>query len=469
MPDIKNRKSPQVVIMWFKRDLRVFDNKALFKASTLGSVLPVFVVEQEFWHLPDSSARQWAFVRECLFDLRQNLAQIGQPLIVRQGDVVSVFNSLLKSFKIFSIFSHEETGNKWTYNRDRRVASWCRSNGIEWVEFQQHGVQRKLKSRHGWAKAWDRHMGETCTVTPVIKPLSDIDLGQIPSAKALGLAVDDYCIDRQVGGRKIAHELLRSFLCKRGEYYRSEMSKPLRGAQVCSRLSPYLAWGSISVREVSHAAQTRSSELISTGSKGRWDGAISSFRGRLHWHCHFMQKLEDDYLLEFENMHQFYNGLRPSIPNQTKLSAWATGETGLPFVDACMRSLKASGWLNFRMRAMLIAVSSYHLWLPWRQPGEHLARMFTDYEPGIHWPQVQMQSGTTGINKVRIYNPIKQGYELDPNGLFTRRWVPELSCIEDMHLQQPWKSENASRILGRSYPFPIVDHLKAAKDARQKI
>ena len=455
--------------MWFKRDLRVYDNKALFRASKFGPVLPLFVVEKEFWYLPDSSARQWAFVSECLSDLRKNLAQIGQPLIVREGDVISVFNSLLQSFEITSIYSHEETGNRWTYKRDRRVASWCKANGIEWFEIQQNGVQRKIKSRVGWAKAWDQHMVKACTVAPAISPLSGIDLGRIPSVQDLGLSYDGHCVDRQKGGRRRAEELLQSFLTERGEYYRKEMSNPLNGARACSRLSPHLAWGSISVREVSHAVQARNEQLLSSASKGRWNGTISSFKGRLYWHCHFMQKLEDNSLLEFENMHSLYNGVRPSVPDETKLSAWTNGETGLPFVDACMRSLKATGWLNFRMRAMLIATASYHLWLHWRQPGEHLARMFTDYEPGIHWPQVQMQSGTTGINTIRIYNPIKQGYDQDPNGLFTRRWLPELSGIEDRHLQQPWKSKNASKILDKSYPFPIVDPLEAAKEARQKM
>ena len=118
---------------------------------------------------------------------------------------------------------------------------------------------------------------------------------------------------------------------------------------------------------------------------------------------------------------------------------------------------------------MLVAVASYHLWLDWRQPGLYLAKQFTDYEPGIHWSQIQMQSGTTGINSIRIYNPVKQGYDQDPEGKFIREWIPELNDIEDRHLQEPWKASNAGRVLDKAYPFPIVDHLKAAKDARQRV
>ena len=197
--------------------------------------------------------------------------------------------------------------------------------------------------------------------------------------------------------------------------------------------------------------------------------SLKSFSGRLHWHCHFMQKLEDEPAIEFEDLHSACRGLRPPADSTTVFAAWQAGETGLPFVDACMRMLRATGWLNFRMRAMLMAVASYHLWLDWRQPGLHLARLFTDFEPGIHWSQVQMQSGTTGINAVRIYNPVKQGYDQDPDGRFIRRWVPELGDVPAAFVHEPWRWDGADRVLDQAYPRPVVDHLGAARAARQRI
>ena len=118
---------------------------------------------------------------------------------------------------------------------------------------------------------------------------------------------------------------------------------------------------------------------------------------------------------------------------------------------------------------MVTAVASYHLWLDWRSHGPLLARMFTDYEPGIHWSQVQMQSGTTGMNTVRIYNPVKQGLDQDPDGIFTRRWCPELAEVPDRFLQEPWLWEGAGGVLGRAYPEPIVDVKAAAKAAREAV
>ncbi len=182
-----------------------------------------------------------------------------------------------------------------------------------------------------------------------------------------------------------------------------------------------------------------------------------------------MQKLEDTPKLEYRCLHSAYEGLRPDMPDSGRLAAWTAGETGLPFLDACMRYLNATGWLNFRMRSMVTAVASYHLWLDWRVTGLHLARQFTDFEPGIHWPQIQMQSGTTGMNTVRIYNPIKQGRDQDPCGTFTRTWVPELAAVPDAYLQEPWTWTGADTILGQAYPYPIVDVAEAAREARQKV
>jgi deoxyribodipyrimidine photo-lyase len=206
--------------------------------------------------------------------------------------------------------------------------------------------------------------------------------------------------------------------------------------------------------------------------KGQWSRALRGFEARLHWHCHFIQKLESQPDLEFRELHPLTAGLRTSDPE--RLAAWSEGRTGLPFVDACMRALIATGWINFRMRAMLMSVASYHLWLPWRESGLRLARLFVDYEPGIHWSQCQMQSGTTGINTIRIYNPIKQGQDHDPNGDFMRRWLPELRAVPLVHLHEPWTMAEATQlrlgcVLGVHYPLPIVEPAAAAREAKERI
>ncbi|MGF1606085.1 MAG: FAD-binding domain-containing protein [Rhodothalassiaceae bacterium] len=458
-------------IVWFKRDLRVYDHRPLVAAAARGPVLPLFIAEPGLWQQPDMAGRHWAFAAESLHALRADLARLGQPLVVRLGTAVEVLDTLRQGPGIAALWSHEETGNGWTYARDQAVARWARSHGIAWHEHRQTGVIRGLTRRDGWARRWDAFMAEPVTPAPVaLTPLCGIEPGEIPQASDVGLP-NDCCAQRQIGGRAQAMERLDSFLTRRGRHYRTAMSSPVTGFDACSRLSPHLAWGTLSLREVAQANWARQRAVKHQDGPDRsWRGALNSFSGRLHWHCHFMQKLETAPRLEFENLHRGYDGLRRNGTTEaTRLAAWAAGETGLPFVDACQRCLSATGWMNFRMRAMLMAVASYHLWLDWRAPGLHLARQFTDYEPGIHWPQVQMQSGTTGINTVRIYNPVKQGRDQDPDGRFIRRWLPELAPVPDAYVHDPWLWDGADGVLDKVYPRPIVDHLAAARAAREAV
>ncbi|AHM05578.1 Deoxyribodipyrimidine photolyase [Roseibacterium elongatum DSM 19469] len=455
------------VLVWFKRDLRIDDNPALAAACEVGArVLPLYIVEPELWAQPDAAARHWRFVAESLAELRADLAGLGAPLVVRPGDAVQVLGDVTARHAITRIFSTEETGNLWTYARDRRVAAWARDAGIVWTEVPQLGVVRRLSGRDGWAAGREKAMRrKTVAVPEALNPLPEAP-GAIPEARDLGLAFDP-CPGRQKGGRSHAMALQDSFLTERGRTYRRDMSSPLSGAAACSRLSPHLAWGTISPREAVQATKARKAEV--KGTREGWAGSLKSFEARLAWRDHFMQKLEDQPSIETRCLHPAYEGLRPREADAARLAAWQAGETGLPFVDACMRYLDHGGWLNFRMRSMLVAVASYHLWLDWRATGPHLARMFTDYEPGIHWPQVQMQSGTTGMNTVRIYNPVKQGHDQDPTGAFTRAWVPELAEVPDAFLQEPWRWEGAGRLLGRAYPAPLVDVAQAARAARERV
>lgn len=121
----------------------------------------------------------------------------------------------------------------------------------------------------------------------------------------------------------------------------------------------------------------------------------------------------------------------------------------------------------------MMSFASYDLWLPWRESGLCLARCFTDYEPGIHWPQVQMQSGTTGINTLRMYSPVKQSLDQDPRGEFIRRWVPELAAVPDVFVHEPWRMPTEAQraagcVVGENYPLPVVNHAEAVREARAR-
>ena len=455
-------------VVWFKRDLRIVDHRPLALAAEAGPVLPLYIVEPGLWAQPDASGRQWAFAAECLAELAASLARLGQPLCVEVGEAVEVLGRIHERHGVAGLWSHEETGNGWTYARDLAVGAWAKAAGVPWREERQFGVIRRLKSRNGWAQAWDRDMARPTAPPPeALVPLGGDWPGRMPSAEELGLAPDP-CPHRQAGGRTAALKVLESFLSRRGRDYRREMSSPLTAYGSSSRLSPHLTWGTISMREVAQATWARQREIRMSAAPdaGRWRGSLASFSGRQHWRCHFVQKLEDEPRIEFENLHRAYDGVRPSEADPDRVEAWSRGLTGYPFLDACMRALDAHGWINFRMRAMLMSFASYHLWLPWRESGLHLARKFVDYDAGIHWPQVQMQSGTTGINTLRIYNPVKQGHDQDPDGAFVRAWVPELATVPDAFLQEPWRWEGAASL---GYPAPIVENAGAMRAARETL
>ena len=454
-------------IVWFKRDLRIADHAPLFEAGLVGKVLPLYIVEPELWRQPDASRRHWQFIHDSLVELSQSLERIGASLIIRIGEAVDVLQHLLDELGAVTLWSHEESGNGWTYQRDISVKAWCRSKCIDWHEFPTNGVVRGLKSRDGWAKLRDTRMASPIIQMPhELNMKMGIQSHELPHKNHTIFGIDSIG-SVQSGGRKEAQKTLDSFLKERGRNYMQTISKPGTSARHCSRLSTHITYGTISVREIEQATKSKIHSLV-----GNHDPDASYFRrnlkaflSRLAWHCHFIQKLEQQPEIETVCMHPAFEGMREPHFRDDYFEAWKTGNTGYPLVDACMRSLHDNGWITFRMRAMLVSFASYHLWLDWRKTAPFLAKLFTDYEAGIHYSQFQMQSGVTGINAVRMYNPIKQSYDHDPQGKFIRRYVPELQSIPDNFIHEPWQMED---VLAK-YPAPIVDHRVAINFARQEI
>jgi len=461
-------------IVWFKRDLRTNDHAPLLNASQQKlPLIPIYIVEPIYWESDHSSRKHWHFIHDCLIDLNDELSSLGQPLVIQVGDSVEIFSKINEKFSIKNIYSHEETGNIWTYNRDKRVQEWCKKNDIGLKENPSNGVVRNLSSRDDWSKIRNKRMLEKIHPKPkFINPISQNIHSKLPSKD--NILFGEPLLGRvQRGGRINAIIDLKSFLNERSSEYLYHISAPGKSEKYCSRLSAHLAWGTLSVREIVQSIKKRRLQL-SVDDKKKYGRNLTAFNSRLAWRCHFIQKLETQPDIEIHCMHSAFEQLHKDVACDEKFLAWSTGQTGYPFVDACMRNLISEGWITFRMRAMLVSFASYQLWIDWRLSGNHLAKLFTDFEPGIHFSQLQMQSGVTGINAMRVYNPIKQSIEHDPNGEFIKKWIPELKNIPIEFIHEPWKFQQnmldkSPVIIGQDYPLPIVDHELEAKNAKEKI
>ena len=455
-------------IVWFRYDLRLEDNQAFIEATKNGNVLPIFIFDKNYYKLDTSSSFHLKFCEDSLKELNHSLKNLYNSKInIYYGDTTEILKNISKKFNISEIYSHYVFKNNYLSKIDGKISNFFKECNIQWYLFNQFGIQLGKRDRYRWSYNWNKFINQ-----PVLEKRVNcnfiIDPDHNKNCAISTNFIDDKLI--QEGGRKNALKLLNSFLDYRSDNYQKEMSSPITGEKSCSRLSPYITYGNISLKEIYRATKQKLNEDISIVKKK----SLIAFKSRLAWHCHFIQKLYDEPEIEFKNLNSAFDGLREDDFNSHYYEAWKNGNTGYPFIDACMRYLKVNGWINFRMRAMLVSFASYQLWLDWKKTSKHMAKLFTDYEPGIHYSQFQMQSGTTGINSIRIYNPIKQSIDQDPDGNFIRKWVPELKNVQGKLIHEPWKmtyidQKSISIELGKNYPLPIIENNKATKIAKDKI
>ncbi|MFP4643957.1 MAG: deoxyribodipyrimidine photo-lyase/cryptochrome family protein [Spirochaetales bacterium] len=500
-------KSFQRALWWIKRDIRLDDNEALQSAcSCAAEVMPVYVVEPMLWTSADASAMHLNAVRTALSALRDKLrADYDADLLVIRGDLPEAFDKLRAALPFDAIFAEEETGLAHTFERDKRVRAWARKAGLTFRELPHAGVIRGLGSREDRKRIWNARMAYPAIDPPRSIPQAAHALRHARSSELPGFpecgfsaeagrtdlaqsasndAGDVPRVDATASGRlprvdeapspgrglqrvdePSARRVLESFLSTRGEAYNRGISSPEIARWSGSRLSAHLAWGTISLRRALQRIRDYREEARATR-KNISLKALSSVERRLHWHDHFCQRLEDEPQMEFEALNPAFRDLEYS--NREELfEAWFDGRTGMPMVDACMRCLRTTGFLNFRMRAMLVSSACHLFDLSWKRIRYPMAQIMGDYLPGIHISQLQMQAGVVGINTIRVYSPAKQLTDHDEECTFVRKWIPELAGFPAGEIVAHAKGEREGPL--GDYPAPLVDYKVEAKRARSML
>ncbi len=474
-------------VLWFKRDLRLTDHMPLFEAlrnrKAGGLTMPLYIHEPSLIADPFCARQHQCFIHECLAELANELEALGGLLYQQVGEAEDVFDALHQQHGLTAIWAHRETTQKSHHARDRGVRQWARRNGVIFHELPQNNVIRGSEPAHlkqSFQAYFDAAVQQPIK-NPTGKDLSAYFFKQnhrvlIPSQipKAQG---EDKPL-RPKGGRSQARRLAaRFFTGFRIKAYPFSISSPIRAWEGCSRLSPYLAYGVVSDREVMQRLNdlvNRTHQHASPEEIQQVESAARFFLDRLQWRQGYLQQYEHCPDLEDTELIPAFKGVRQATFNAEHFEAWKNGLTGVPIVDAIQRCLNACGWVNMRSRAMLVSYACMHLWLPWEDVMRHLAHQFIDFDMAIHAGQHRIASGTSHFQQLLIYNPLKNALKLDPKGEFVARWVPELATLTASTIHTPWLLSNAEQrqlqfVPGESYPLPLVDNDQALANAKARV
>lgn len=454
-------------ILWFRQDLRISDHPALHAALKKGPIIPIYIwAPEEEGEWPPGAASRW-WLHRSLESLKKDLIDLGYPLIIRKGPSLKHLMEIAKQTRASAIFwqdSYEPT----IIQRDAFIKEALNQKGIETYTskgsllFDPSTITTKSNSPFKvFTPFWNCCL-KTLNIDP---PLPKIPKNKFEVPKIESLSISDLDLlpkipwdkglqETWLPGEKNAHKALEKADLKIGEYSVARDRPDLEGV---SKLSPYLHFGELSPRQVYHALKNCQSSEV--------------FLRQIGWR-------EFAYYLLYHFPHTPTEPLRedfnrfPWKSNKQALSAWQKGQTGYPFVDAGMRELWHTGWMHNRVRMIVASFLVKDLKIPWQEGTHWFWDTLVDADLAnntLGW-QWTAGCGADAAPYFRIFNPTSQGEKFDVTRSYVKKWVPELSNLPDKWLYKPWLAPDlelhkAGILLGKDYPYPILDHSKARKEA----
>ncbi len=440
-------------VVWHRYDLRLRDNKALSEAGK--QAVPVYIFDPKWLEHDLISGSRIEFVLECLIDINRQYRSKGSRISLFYGNPIQILGNLKDEG--YEIYFNKDANH---FRREMEEKARKKFKG-----FSGDGV---VRNKEGTRKNWKSSAEKYIKSKPPELPDSFED-NTLDSRIKLDEIRERHDIKPEKkkfgeGGSREAGERLQKFL-DNIEKYPSSISSPLKAEKNTSHLSPYIRYGCISRRQAYRHAKWRARNSNQAEK-------LKMFTDRLLWHLNFSQKVEDNPELHKQSVNPVFRDLNKENIDRKKIEAWKKGKTGYPMVDASMRALVQTGWINFRMRAMCATFFSYILEQWWKEGADFFYKHLIDADVSINYYQWQMHSGTVGVHKHRIYNPVKQIRDNDPEGKFIKKYVPELRALSAKQIVKPWEmtEEEQKRTgveIGKNYPAPVVNHKNKAKKARK--
>lgn len=462
------RVAGEPILVWFRRDLRVEDQPALHAAARTGRpVIPVYIdspSEEDPW-APGGASRWW--LHHSLVALSQALQKLGSRLILRQSETASTLDELIRSTGATAVYWNR-LYDPAVIARDTKIKANLKAAGVDvqsfnhTLLFEPHQIKNKTgKPFQVFTPFWKHCLTQEEPAAPLPVPPAlaapeswpeSVDIDDLKLLPTIPWDAGFY--DEWSPGEAGAHQQLAIFQERAMAAYKERRDFP--AVSGTSRMSPHLHFGEIGPRQVWHAAQEA---MVGNAEKGLIKGAEFFLREvgwrefAYHLLFHFPHTPEQPLREEFAEF--------PWRDSDEELRAWQRGLTGYPMVDAGMRELWHTGWMHNRVRMIVASFLVKDLLLPWQAGARWFWDTLVDADLAsntLGW-QWAGGCGADAAPYFRIFNPVLQGLKFDPDGIYVRKWVPELADLPNEQIHAPWEAD----LPVDAYPAPIVDH-KEARD-----